>query len=191
MVAECGGFAFRGSRHGARCRSRVPFVEFRPSCAKLTTGDNKEGLMTRRGRRLTLLVSAFSVLAVATALVLVALESTVVFFYSPSDLATLAAPPAGRIRVGGLVVENSVRRDNSGGVDFVLTDNGATLNVRFVGVLPDLFREGQGIVAEGRVANDGRFLAEQVLAKHDENYMPREVAESLKEKGEWRGETAP
>lgn len=139
-------------------------------------------------RRLWIFVAVAPVLALAVGLSLWAMRDTVTFFFSPSE-ATPDKAPAGRVvRLGGLVVIDSVRHGNDGRVEFVITDNAADTRVIYGGDLPDLFREGQGIVAQGTFAPDRSFRATQVLAKHDETYMPREVAESLKIKGEWRPE---
>ncbi|MGD9617703.1 MAG: cytochrome c maturation protein CcmE [Alphaproteobacteria bacterium] len=152
--------------------------------------------MTRKRRRLIALGVGLSLLAAATALVLAAFNENLVFFYSPSDLAEkaigpMAIGPDRRIRIGGLVEPQSLRRQAGGhGVDFRVTDGRATLAVVYDGVLPDLFREGQGVVAEGRLRGDGVFAATSVLAKHDENYMPPEVADALKKAGHWQ-EGAP
>ena len=144
--------------------------------------------MTRKELRITLLVSAVSVITVAVALVLIALQDTIVFFYMPSDIREAEITSDQRIRVGGLVAEGSVTRHQDGQVEFVITDIAASLSVKFDGILPDLFKEGEGIVAEGMLSPSGNFVADQVLAKHDENYMPNEVAKALKESGQWRGE---
>ena len=137
-------------------------------------------------RRLWVVAAVAPVLALAVGLSLWAMNDNVTFFFSPSE-ATPDAAPAGRdIRLGGLVETGSVERRENGEVVFVLTDNAATTQVVFQGDLPDLFREGQGIVAQGSFQPDRTFRADQVLAKHDETYMPREVAESLKAKGQWR-----
>ena len=130
---------------------------------------------------------ALGVVALAATLVLVALRDSVVFFYGPSEFAAKAPILGTRLRVGGLVEQGSVRHVGSGTTDFVITDNTKTIGVSYTGILPDLFREGQGIVAEGVVDGPGRFKADSVLAKHDETYMPREIADALKKKGEWRG----
>ena len=144
--------------------------------------------MTRKGRRITLLISAVSVLTVALALVLIALQDTIVFFYSPSQVVAQEVEIDRTIRLGGLVLEGSVERRQDASVGFIVTDGAASVPVLFEGLLPDLFREGQGIVVTGALAENGTLIAEQVLAKHDENYMPPEVAEALKEAGTWRGE---
>jgi cytochrome c-type biogenesis protein CcmE len=131
--------------------------------------------------------------ATAAALVLAAFEENIVFFYSPTELARIMEqqpiPPERRLRIGGLVVEGSVGRDTDGvTITFRVTDTVEVVPVKFRGLLPDLFREGQGIVAEGNMARDGTFVASEVLAKHDETYMPKEVAESLKAAGQWQGD---
>jgi cytochrome c-type biogenesis protein CcmE len=142
--------------------------------------------MTRKQRRLTAIGSAGLVLAVAAALVLFALRDQIVFFYSPTELTEKALQPGTRVRLGGLVTEGSVERFDDGSVRFSITDTARTVLVDFRGVLPDLFREGQGIVAEGTLEADGSVAAETVLAKHDENYMPREVVDALKAQGVWQ-----
>lgn len=139
-------------------------------------------------RRLWIFIAVAPILALAVGLSLYAMRDSVTFFFSPSE-ATLEKAPEGRvIRLGGLVEVGSVQRAGDGEVAFVVTDNVATTRVVYRGDLPDLFREGQGIVAQGAFLPDRSFRATQVLAKHDENYMPREVQESLKAKGEWRPE---
>jgi cytochrome c-type biogenesis protein CcmE len=126
-------------------------------------------------------------LAAATTLALNAFEDTLVFFYSPTDLIDKKTNPKTQIRVGGLVEERSLlKSDNGLTISFTITDLDNSLPVTFKGALPDLFREGQGVVAEGYLV-DGRFQAKHVLAKHDENYMPKEVADSLKKSGKWKG----
>ncbi len=144
--------------------------------------------MTRKQRRLTLIGSAGAVLAVAAGLILFALNDQIVFFQSPTDIVAKAIPQGSRIRLGGLVEEGTVVRGDHAEVRFKVTDLEASVPVVYVGLLPDLFREGQGIVAEGMLTPDGVFLADKVLAKHDENYIPKEVADALKEKGVWQGE---
>lgn len=140
--------------------------------------------MTRKQRRLTLIGVAGVVLALAVALTLSALRDSIVFFASPSELVAKPSPPGKRIRIGGLVKEGSITRDGLL-VRFEVTDGGATLPVRYNGILPDLFREKQGVVAEGTL-EDGVFIARTILAKHDEYYMPREVVDALKQKGVWK-----
>lgn len=139
-------------------------------------------------RRLWVVIVVAPVLALAVGLSLYAMRGSVTFFFSPSE-ATAEAAPAGRmVRLGGLVEAGSVARGADGEVAFTITDNAASTRVVYRGDLPDLFREGQGIVAQGSFQPDRSFRATQVLAKHDETYMPREVADSLKAKGEWRPE---
>ena len=144
--------------------------------------------MTRKQRRMVMIASAGTVLAFAIGLVLFALSDQIVFFRTPTDVVAKTVDPGVRIRLGGLVAEDSVVRGDGTNVRFGVTDTEHTIAVVFEGVLPDLFREGQGVVAEGMVQSDGTFVADTVLAKHDENYMPREVADALKEKGVWKGE---
>ena len=139
-------------------------------------------------RRLTLIAAIAPVLALAVGLTLWGLKDSISFFYTPSQAAA-AKPPAGRsIQLGGLVQAGTVAKHPDGRVEFVVADKLATDKVSFQGDLPDLFREGQGIVAVGAFRDDGVFEAKQVLAKHDEKYMPRELTKALKEQGEWRGD---
>jgi cytochrome c-type biogenesis protein CcmE len=144
--------------------------------------------MTRKQKRLTVIGSGLAVLGMAAALVLFALRQEIVFFRTPSDLVEQPIAAGTRLRIGGLVEAGSVKRGSGTEVAFAVTDTIKSLNVTYVGILPDLFREGQGVVAEGTLTPDGSFVADTVLAKHDENYMPKEVADSLKEKGVWQGE---
>jgi cytochrome c-type biogenesis protein CcmE len=144
--------------------------------------------MTRRQRRLVSIGSALGVVALAIALVLGALEDSIVFFNSPTDIVEKNLAPGTRMRIGGLVKEGSVSRGESLAVRFEVTDGKSTVPVAYRGLLPDLFREGQGIVAEGRLDATGIFQADSVLAKHDETYMPKEVADALKKQGHWKGE---
>jgi cytochrome c-type biogenesis protein CcmE len=144
----------------------------------------------RARRRLTLLAVIAPVLALAAGLTLWGLGDSVSYFYTPAQ-ADAARPPAGRsVQLGGLVVDGSVVRHPDGRVEFSVRDNVATDRIHYRGDLPDLFREGQGIVATGAFRADGVFEARQVLAKHDETYMPKQVADSLKAQGEWRGDGA-
>jgi cytochrome c-type biogenesis protein CcmE len=145
--------------------------------------------MTRKARRAVLIGTCLSVLGLAIGLVLVALRDSIVFFYSPTEVTEKHLAPGQRFRLGGLVETGSVKRSEGTTVRFVITDMRSTTPVDFTGVLPDLFREGQGVVAEGVLQPDGRFQADSVLAKHDEKYMPPEVAKKLKEQGVWRGDT--
>jgi len=144
--------------------------------------------MTRKQRRSILIGMCLAVLGLAVGLIMFALEDSIVFFYSPSDVAEKNIRPGQRIRLGGLVAEGSVKRGENTTVSFSITDTAKTIPVTFTGVLPDLFREGQGVVTEGKLRGDGVFVADNVLAKHDENYMPPEVAEALRKQGVWRGE---
>ena len=143
--------------------------------------------MTRKQQRLGLLALAMAALGGATALVLVAFSDNLVFFYSPSDLQAKAVAPDRRVRIGGLVEMHSLSRGPDGRqIAFRVTDGASNLAVVYEGLLPDLFREGQGVVAEGKLRPDGVFAATTVLAKHDENYMPREVVDALKQSGHWQ-----
>ena len=142
-------------------------------------------------RRLTVVLAAAPVLALAVGLALYGLRDSISFFYTPSQ-AIEARVPAGRsVQLGGLVETGSVVRHPDGRVEFTVADRIAASKVVYHGQLPDLFREGQGIVAQGAFDADGVFVARQVLAKHDETYMPKEVADALKEQGEWHGDDEP
>jgi cytochrome c-type biogenesis protein CcmE len=141
--------------------------------------------MTPKRKRLWMLVASLAVLGAAVALVLTALNDNLVFFYSPSQVAEKNVPPERRFRLGGLVEMGSVKK-NGQEVRFTVTDTHKTIGVVYVGLLPDLFREGQGVIAEGSLGSDGVFVAREVLAKHDENYMPPEVAKAIKEAGQWK-----
>ena len=143
--------------------------------------------MTRKQRRSVLIGLSLAVLALAAGLILTALEDSIVFFYSPSDVAEKNIAPGERFRLGGLVEEGSVVRGQGTRINVTVTDTNRTLMVAFDGVLPDLFREGQGVVTEGALNQDGTFVADSVLAKHDESYMPPEVADALKKQGVWKG----
>src|SRR5262249_1651974 len=142
--------------------------------------------MTRRQRRLTLIGSALAVLALSAGLVLIALQDSIVFFNSPTDLLDKHVKPGQRMRIGGLVKEGSVRSGEDLRVRFESTDGTSSIPVTYEGLLPDLFREGQGVVAEGALDGGGTFRADSVLAKHDETYTPREVADALKKQGHWK-----
>lgn len=145
--------------------------------------------MKRKQKRFAVIFGALTILGGAVALVLTGLSEQVTFFRTPTDLVApaAAADDFGRVRLGGLVVEGSVNTLDDAAVEFGVEDANHAVIVRYAGILPDLFREGQGIVAEGQLQSDGTFLADTVLAKHDETYMPREVAEALKEQGVWQG----
>jgi cytochrome c-type biogenesis protein CcmE len=144
--------------------------------------------MTRKQRRAVLIGTCLGVLALAVGLVLMALRDSIVFFYTPSEVAEKHLDTGQRFRLGGLVENGSLKRGEGTTISFVVTDKRATLPVTYTGVLPDLFREGQGVVAEGMLTSEGVFHADNVLAKHDEKYMPPEVAKKLKEQGVWRGD---
>jgi cytochrome c-type biogenesis protein CcmE len=141
--------------------------------------------MTRKQRRLVLIGSGLAVLGLAAALVLTALRDTIVFFNSPTDVVEKQIAPGTRIRLGGLVKPGSIAKGDNLAVRFEVTDGNKELQVAYTGILPDLFREGQGVVAEG-VLEPGLFRADTVLAKHDETYMPKEVADALKKQGHWK-----
>jgi len=143
--------------------------------------------VTRKQRRLYFVLLGMLALAAATALVLTAVGDGMVYFYTPADLKTKHVGPDRRLRIGGLVEQGSVVKDGKT-VRFVITDLTATVPAVYTGVLPDLFREGQGVVAEGKLDAAGVFQASEVLAKHDEKYMPKEVSEALKKSGQWQGE---
>ena len=149
-------------------------------------------LRTRKGRRLAVLLVCLAGLGSAAGLTLLAFSDNLVFFVTPGDLAD-KPPPAGRmLRLGGLVETGSVTRaraDNKPVARFRVTDGLAAVEVEFAGILPDLFREGQGVVTLGILRGDGSFVASEVLAKHDETYMPPEVAEALKKSGQWKPES--
>ena len=144
--------------------------------------------MTRKGKRLTLIFGALAVLGLAAGLIMFALRDNIVFLYTPTQLAEKHPAPGARLRIGGLVKQGSLVKGEGRDVSFVITDNENELATTYTGLLPDLFREGQGVVADGVLASDGKFRADSVLAKHDERYMPRDVAEALKKQGVWQGE---
>jgi cytochrome c-type biogenesis protein CcmE len=143
--------------------------------------------VTRKQRRLTMIAVIGVVLASALTLVLIAFEESIVFFNSPTDIAEKGQAPGERFRLGGLVADGSVVRGEDTTVRFVVTDTVNEIAVTYTGLLPDLFREGQGVVAEGTLDANGLFVADTVLARHDEQYMPREVADALKAQGHWKG----
>jgi cytochrome c-type biogenesis protein CcmE len=142
--------------------------------------------MTRKQKRLTVIGGAMGFLALAVALTFAALGQKTSYFYMPADLAKATVAPGQRIRLGGLIEERSIVKGEGAQVSFAVTDREKSVKVSYTGLLPDLFREGQGVITEGALGADGVFVADSVLAKHDENYMPKEVAESLKEKGVWQ-----
>ena len=145
--------------------------------------------MTRKRRRLYLMLGGVGTLAVVSALVLSAFSDDLVFFYSPTELRAHDILPGQRVRIGGLVENGSIKHENDGrAIEFRVTDGRTDIEVNYSGALPDLFREGQGVVVEGALVANGTFRAADVLAKHDEKYMPPEVAEALKKTGHWQGE---
>jgi cytochrome c-type biogenesis protein CcmE len=144
--------------------------------------------MTRKQRRFAMIAGGVGVLAVAVLLVLFAMKDSIVFFNSPTDVVEKHVAPGARIRLGGLVAPGSVTRGEAMAVRFEVTDGNRAILVTYQGLLPDLFREGQGIVAEGTLDSAGVFKADNVLAKHDETYMPKEVADALKKQGHWKDE---
>ena len=146
--------------------------------------------MTRKQKRLAVIGVLGGVLVLATTLILFALRDQIVFFYSPTEVKTRAVAAGTPIRLGGLVKDGTwVKTGDTN--DVVVTDGETEISATYVGILPDLFREGQGVVAEGSLTPQGTFTASTVLAKHDENYMPKEVVEALKASGEWQREGAP
>jgi cytochrome c-type biogenesis protein CcmE len=152
--------------------------------------------MTRKGRRITMISAALAIIGAAAGLALYALSDNIVFFYSPSELAAKNVAVGSRLRIGGLVATGSVEKSGGDRLAFRITDGGKEeVKVTYQGVTPDLFREGQGVVAEGVLEAPGEFRAETILAKHDERYMPREVVDSLKKQGRWQegavGQAAP
>jgi cytochrome c-type biogenesis protein CcmE len=143
--------------------------------------------MTRKRRRLIAVLAGLGMLGLATGLVLSAFSDNLVFFYSPTDLKEKPVPRGRELRIGGLVEAASLRHESDGKtVEFRVTDGKSDVAVTYSGALPDLFREGQGVVVEGKLDNAGAFRADTVLAKHDERYMPREVVEALKKSGHWQ-----
>ena len=142
--------------------------------------------MTRKQRRLILIGSSLGVLGVAVGLVLSAMSNSIVFFQSPTDVVEHHLAPGTRIRIGGLVKPGSVQKGDNLRIRFEVTDGKHDIPVRYQGIVPDLFREGQGVVAEGKLGPGGVFDADTVLAKHDARYMPKEVVEALKKSGRWQ-----
>jgi cytochrome c-type biogenesis protein CcmE len=146
--------------------------------------------MTRKQRRAAMIAAGIAMLCLAVLLVLQALRDSVVFFHTPGEAIAKHVPVGKRIRLGGLVGAGSLRHADGTTVTFAITDNHASIPATYTGILPDLFREGQGVVAEGKLDAGGRFHADTVLAKHDETYMPAEVARALKQQGVWKGDAA-
>jgi len=141
---------------------------------------------TRKQKRAAFILAGVAILGLAAGLVLYALNDTIVFFYTPSELVTKNVMPGQRFRLGGLVETGSLVKGEGLTVTFTVGDRIKTIPVSYTGQLPDLFREGQGVVAEGKLDSSGTFIADTVLAKHDETYMPKDVADRLKEKGVWK-----
>ncbi len=148
--------------------------------------------MTRKKKRLALIATALSIFGCAIGLTLYSLRDSIVFFYGPTEYLAKAPAPGTRLRIGGLVEKGSFKKADGETVHFAVTDMKHQVEVAYTGLLPDLFREGQGAVVEGTVEQNGTFLADSVLAKHDERYMPKEVADALKKSGVWKeGEPMP
>jgi cytochrome c-type biogenesis protein CcmE len=141
---------------------------------------------TRKQKRAAFILAGVALLGIAAGLVLYALNDTIVFFYTPSEIAEKNVTPGQRFRLGGLVEAGSIVRGDGMMVTFIVTDMIKAVPVSYKGQLPDLFREGQGVVTEGKLDGSGKFIADTVLAKHDETYMPKDVADRLKEKGVWK-----
>jgi cytochrome c-type biogenesis protein CcmE len=141
--------------------------------------------VTRKQKRFAVILGGLAFLGAATGLTFYALGQKASYFYMPADLASADVQPGQRIRLGGLVEDGTIVRGADASVSFAVTDHESSVKVSYKGVLPDLFREGQGVITEGSFGADGMFIADSVLAKHDERYMPKEVAEGLKEKGVW------
>ena len=146
--------------------------------------------MTRKQKRAALIIGGLAMLGVASGMVLSALRTQVTFFMSPTDVLTSLPKPGTRFRLGGLVEQGSFHKGSGTLATFRITDGAKALPVAYNDILPDLFREGQGAIAEGTLAPDGVFMADKVLAKHDEKYMPPEVAAALKKQGHWEPEAA-
>lgn len=147
--------------------------------------------MKPKHQRLAFIVFSMVFLSAAVMFTLQAFRDNIVFFYSPSDIAA-KLPPLGRaMRLGGLVEDGSLRKGEDQKMQFVVTDGKSMIEVEYQGMVPNLFREGQGVVAQGVLVDAGHFRATTILAKHDETYMPREVVESLKKNGRWKGATTP
>lgn len=142
--------------------------------------------MTRKQTRTAVILASLAVLGIAAGLILYAIRDTIVFFYTPSEIAEKAVQPGTRLRLGGLVEKGTFVQGQNAMYSFAVTDTLKSMKVTYKGQLPDLFREGQGVVAEGTLQGDGSMVADTVLAKHDEKYMPKDVADKLKEKGVWQ-----
>ena len=142
--------------------------------------------MTRKQKRLAIIGGGMSFIVAAVLLVMFAFGQSIAYFYMPADLEKTPVNPGTRIRLGGLVAEGSIKRGEGRTVSFTVTDGEANVPVSYTGILPDLFREGQGVVAEGALGNAGTFTASNIMAKHDENYIPKEIVDDLKRRGEWK-----
>lgn len=142
--------------------------------------------MTRKQTRTAVILASLAVLGIAAGLILYAIRDTIVFFYTPSEIAEKSVQPGTRLRLGGLVEKGTFVQGQNAMYSFAVTDTLKSMKVTYKGQLPDLFREGQGVVAEGILQGDGSMVADTVLAKHDEKYMPKDVADKLKEKGVWQ-----
>jgi cytochrome c-type biogenesis protein CcmE len=142
--------------------------------------------MTRKQKRLSVILAGLAFLGTATGLTFYALGQKASYFYMPADLASAHVEPGQRIRLGGLVEKGTIQRGQGATVAFSVTDTQKSVKVTYTGILPDLFREEQGVITEGTFGPDGTFIADSVLAKHDERYMPKEVADGLKAKGVWQ-----
>ncbi|MFT3672668.1 cytochrome c maturation protein CcmE [Aestuariivirga sp.] len=142
--------------------------------------------MTRKQTRTAVILASLAILGIAAGLILYAIRDTIVFFYTPSEIAEKAVQPGTRLRLGGLVEKGTFVQGQNAMYSFAVTDTLKSMKVTYKGQLPDLFREGQGVVAEGTLQGDGSMVADTVLAKHDEKYMPKDVADKLKEKGVWQ-----
>lgn len=148
--------------------------------------------MTRKQKRLAIIGTGMGFIALAATLVMFALSSEITYFHSPTDVVEKSVKPGTRIRLGGLIENGSIIRGEGTNVAFSITDNEKVMIVNYEGILPDLFREGQGVITEGAFeVMGGPFIADTVLAKHDENYMPKEIADTLKERGVWKEGDAP
>lgn len=146
--------------------------------------------MKPKHQRLLFVVISVVFLCLGTLLTMSAFRSNLIFFYSPTDIKKMSIYPDKTIRIGGLVKAGTIKHSDSDKVDFILTDGNAEIEVSYTGIMPSLFREGQGCIAEGNIVAPGVFFAEKILAKHDEKYMPKEVVDALKRSGNWHGDDA-
>jgi cytochrome c-type biogenesis protein CcmE len=170
-----------------RKRTKLHFASgAEAECRQARATEPGRRVMTRKQRRFSLIGAALGILALAVALVLNALKESIVFFNTPTEVVEKQVKPGTRLRIGGLVKEGSVLRGDGLAVRFEVTDGKRTVSVAYHGLLPDLFREGQGVIAEGALDPGGIFRADSVLAKHDETYMPKDVADALKRQGHWK-----